>query len=266
MKKVNSLSRHGGVKLYSFTLIELLVVIAIIAILAAILLPTLQQARERGRAAACQNNLKQIYGVWQTYHDDYNWIMPTSRLGANGEWVDIIRINKYMVSRSVKSNPAQPTWGYNRIEALLCPSDLTPINHYQTYRFLVSYAYNAYCGGRNQDVSMLKDISQAKRFWLKMSQNKFMAKTPLFSEKWSTFSPTLYAKYSKTEFTIDTSNSLSIAENPAHGKGANMVYADGHIEETDHLKTIKEHESGWMRPVIWRAKSEADIVEIYTNH
>lgn len=59
-----------------FTLIELLIVISIIAILAAMLLPALNKAREKGHQISCTGNLRQLGTVFVSYTDDYAGFFP----------------------------------------------------------------------------------------------------------------------------------------------------------------------------------------------
>src|SRR5450755_2087492 len=90
----------------AFTLIELLVVIAIIAILAAMLLPTLARAKEAGKRISCLNNLRQLGIAMKLYGNDSGDQYP--RRASKNRW------------------PQQMFDSYGRnVKMLLCPTDVS---------------------------------------------------------------------------------------------------------------------------------------------
>lgn len=70
----------------AFTLIELLVVVAIIAILAALLMPSLRSARDKAKAVSCMNNLRQCGVAHLTYANEWGGWLPWAYNGAD-PWI-----------------------------------------------------------------------------------------------------------------------------------------------------------------------------------
>lgn len=96
----------------SFTLIELLVVVAIIAVLVAMLLPTLNSARENARRAQCASNLHQLVVALQLYDQD-NGALPIGRWNYPnylGEWTHIILRDNYKIPEKLTLCPSAAAW------------------------------------------------------------------------------------------------------------------------------------------------------------
>jgi len=117
-------------KTKAFTLIELLVVIAIIAVLMAILMPSLRLAKDQANAIICVNNLRALTLSWLLYKDDYDAKMVGGHIGGSQgnillDWVDSpsggsgdpIELKKEAIARGL-------LWSYVKDhDVYRCPGD-----------------------------------------------------------------------------------------------------------------------------------------------